>query len=58
MDYIGISLIDELYQGVCDLVEHPELSETDPDYNWFGGVAKKYMFGEEKAICYTPEKLK
>ena len=57
MDYIGISLFDELYQGVCDLVEHPELSETDEDYNWFGGVAKKHMFGEEKAICYIPEKL-
>ena len=58
MDYIGISLIDELYQGGCDLVEHPELSETDPDYNWFGGVAKQHVFGEGKVICYVPEKLK
>lgn len=58
MDYIGISLFDELYKGVCDLVEHPELSETDPDYNWFGGIAKQHVFGEGKVICYVPEKLK
>lgn len=58
MDYIGISLLDELLSGAKELTEHPELAETDPDYNWFGGVAKKHVFGEEKAICYTPEKLK
>ena len=58
MDYIGISLFDELYKGVCDLAEHPELFETDADYNWFGGVAKKHVFGEGKVICYTLDKLK
>lgn len=58
MDYNDISLFDELYQGVCDLAEHPELSETDADYNWFGGIAKQHVFGEGKVICYTPEKLK
>ena len=58
MDYHDISLFDELYKGVCDLVEHPKLSETDPDYNWFGGVAKQHVFGEGKVICYVPEKLK
>lgn len=58
MDYMGISLFDELYKGVCDLVEHPELAENDADYNWFGGVAKQHVFGEGKVICYAPEKLK
>lgn len=58
MDYIDISLFDELYKGICELVEHPELSETDADYHWFGGVAKQHVFGEGKVICYTPEKLK
>jgi len=58
MDYNDISLFDELYKGVKDLVEHPELAESDADYNWFGGVAKQHVFGEGKVICYTPEKLK
>jgi len=58
MDYNDISLFDELYKGVCDLTEHPELAETDADYNWFGGVAKQHVFGEGKVICYTVEKLK
>ncbi len=58
MDYNDISLFDELYKGVCDLTEHPELAETDADYNWFGGVAKQHVFGEGKVICYTAEKLK
>lgn len=58
MDFIDISLFDELYKGVCDLVEHPELAETDPEYHWFGGVAKQHSFGEGKVICYMPEKLK
>jgi len=58
MYYNDIFLFEELYNGVKELVEHPELSETDPDYNWFGGVAKQHEFGEGKVICYTPEKLK
>ena len=58
MDYIGISLLDELYQGVCELTEHPEVCETDSDYQWFGGMDKKHIFGDGKAICYTLEKLK
>ena len=57
-DYWDISLFDELYKGVCDLAEPPEFSETDADYNWFGGIAKQHVFGEGKVICYTPEKLK
>ena len=58
MDYNDISLVDELYKGVCDLIDHPEQAETDPDYKWFGGVAKQHVFGEGKVICYVPEKLK
>ena len=58
MYYNDISLFDELYNGVKELVEHPELAETDADYHWFGGVAKQHEFGEGKVICYTPDKLK
>lgn len=57
-DFEDISLFDELYKGVSDLVAHPELAETDPDYNWFGGVAKQHVFGEGKVICYSMDKLK
>ncbi len=57
-DFEDISLFDELYKGVKDLVEHPELAETDADYNWFGGVAKQHVFGEGKVICYSVDKLK
>ena len=56
--YNSIFLFEELYNGVKELVEHPEFAETDEDYNWFGGVAKQHKFGEGKVICYTPEKLK
>lgn len=56
-DFEDISLFDELYKGVSDLVAHPELAETDADYNWFGGVAKQHVFGEGKVICYSVDKL-
>lgn len=52
-----ISLFDEFYNGVCDLLEHPESAETDPDYDWFGGICKQHVFGEGKVIVYGVDKL-
>lgn len=57
--YEDISLLQELYEGARELADHPELSETDPDYHWFGGVAKQHPFGGgNKVICYSLDKLK
>lgn len=58
-DYEDISLLQELYEGAHELADHPELSENDPDYHWFGGVAKQHPFGGgNKVICYSLDKLK
>ena len=56
--YEPISLLQELYEGARELAEHPELSENDPDYPWFGGIAKQHPLGNgNKVICYKPENI-
>jgi len=56
--YEDISLLQELYEGARELAEHPELIKKDPDYHWFGGVAKQHPFGDgTKVICYSQDKL-
>ena len=56
--YEDISLLEELCNAAKDLVAHPQLAETDEDYNWFGGVDKKHVYSDGKVICYSVDKLK
>jgi glyoxylase-like metal-dependent hydrolase (beta-lactamase superfamily II) len=56
--YEDISLMELLYTAAKDLVEHPELADTDPDYNWFGGVDKQHDYADGKVICYSVKNLK
>lgn len=56
--YEDISLMEQLCNAARDLVEHPELADTDPDYNWFGGVDKQHIYADGKVICYSVKNLK
>lgn len=47
-DFEPISLLDELYGGLQELVEGR--TEKDSDYLWFGEGAKQHPFGDGKSV--------
>lgn len=55
-DFEPVSLLDELTEGIRDLLE--TRGESDADYRWFAGTAKQHPFGNGKSvICYSPDRL-
>lgn len=59
-DFDDISLMTSLENGFRDLINQTgtQISDTDPDYNWFGGVAKQHPFDEYgSVICYQIENI-
>lgn len=56
-----IELFTLMESGMRDLVcqEESKITDKDPDYNWFGGVAKQHKFDDAgSVICYRPENIR
>lgn len=54
-EFDDISLMSSLENGFRDLINQhgTEISSVDPDYKWFGGMAKQHFFDDEgSVICY------
>lgn len=57
----NIELFTLMENGMRDVVKQKdgEITDRDPDYNWFGGVAKQHKFDEfGSVICYRPENIR
>ncbi|MCQ2506745.1 MAG: MBL fold metallo-hydrolase [Lachnospiraceae bacterium] len=57
-NFDDIGLFTLMENGIRELVHQKdlEITDKDPDYNWFGGVAKQHKFDNEgSVICYRPE---
>lgn len=52
-DFEPISLLDELYQGMQELVEGK--TEKDKGYAWFGGTARQHPFGTGNSVIVYSE---
>ncbi|MBO2516417.1 MAG: hypothetical protein CW338_03955 [Clostridiales bacterium] len=54
-----VSLFDKLREGVRQLVEQrgTEVTDSDREYDWFGGRALQHEFDENSVIVYTRDKL-
>lgn len=57
----SISLLSELENGIKELVNQQgtEITDKDPDYNWFGGVSKMHPFDDKgSVVCYSASNIK
>ena len=58
-DFEDISLFDKIREGVRQLCEQKgtEVTDSDPEYSWFGGKALQHVFDRNSVIVYTRDKL-
>ena len=60
-DFDNIELFSQLEEGIRDLVNQKatEITDKDPDYHWFGGIAKQHPFDNRgSVICYQANNIK
>lgn len=59
-EFDPITLLTDMESGIKEIVnqKNNEVTDADKEYIWFGGVAKKHIYGKENnAICYQVDNI-